>query len=1008
MAKKTKNNGVKTTDYRHKDQKRTNIPPAKIAAEGIVPKVGKVRYRYSPHLVPELRFDPTGQADRLPELIAEAGRRPLTAKEQKLVAEALRNQQPWLEWAGKQEQHERGFFEVDPVALHIHERVSTQAILRVLAREDVNRDLFADPQQAYAQAVQFYKHPVDWANRLILGDSLQVMTSLARRENLAGKVQMVYIDPPYGIKFSSNFQPQIGQRDVKDRDQDLTREPEMVRAYRDTWLLGVHSYGRYLTDRLIAARELLCDSGSVFLQINDRHVGLVRAIMDSVFGPDNWVALIPFKKTGGFESEELPSICDYVVWYAKDKAEFRYYPLFDEKVLGEGSGDRYTSVLLPDGQVRPLSQVVTPAANGAALPHGARPFLGAPLTSAGASSEPVPLDLYGKRLFTKPNQHWKTNPEGMARLIGAERLFLTREFVNYRLMLDDFAAVPVSNMWTDTMGTADQDNLYVVPTPPKVIERCLLMTTRPGDLVLDPTCGGGTTAFVAEQWGRRWITCDTSRVALSLARQRLMTARFPYYRLRPLTVEDTQRHPNGVWLTDLSGQVPGKTTFKCKTVPHITLKSIARNTGLDPVFKKYEPILTARLKDINAAIRQVTTEVRHRLAGKLAEKQRRDGKRSITDADRRRWHLPKAAWEEWEVPFDTDPDWPKSLQQAVTAYRLAWREKMDDVCACISANAENEELADKPEAVSGIVRVTGPFTVEGVRPEELSFGEEGLFDPTPDRFEPDNPAPVIDGNAEPYLTQMVQHLRRDGITFLGNKQRRFARVEPLFEDASASLIHAEAAWEGGDGDKGAPVAISFGPQHGPVTALQVEEAIRSAKQYDDLVIAGFSFDAEAYAVVEEAGHPKLRVHLAQIRPDLNEAMQGLLKDTPNSQLFTVFGQPEVAVNQTKEGWICTLKGVDIYNPLDNTVRSSGAEKVAAWFLDGDFDGRCFCITQAFFPDQNAWDKIAKALGSSADAEAFERLKGTKSLPFPKGKYGRIAVKVIDPRGNEVMAIRKLE
>jgi adenine-specific DNA-methyltransferase len=238
MAKKQSNGSVKTTDYRHKGEKRTNIPPAKIAAEGKVPKVAKMRYHYSPHLPPELRFDPTGKADKLPELIAEAGRRPLTEKEQKLLAEALRNHHPWLEWAGKQEQHERGFFEVDPVALHIHERISTQAMLRVLAREDVQRDLFADPQQAYAQAVQFYKHPVDWANRLILGDSLQVMTSLARRENLAGKVQMIYIDPPYGIKFSSNFQPQVGQRDVKDRDQDLTREPEMVRAYRDTWTLG--------------------------------------------------------------------------------------------------------------------------------------------------------------------------------------------------------------------------------------------------------------------------------------------------------------------------------------------------------------------------------------------------------------------------------------------------------------------------------------------------------------------------------------------------------------------------------------------------------------------------------------------------------------------------------------------------------------------------------------------------------------------------------------------------
>jgi adenine-specific DNA-methyltransferase len=254
---------------------------------------------------------------------------------------------------------------------------------------------------------------------------------------------------------------------------------------------------------------------------------------------------------------------------------------------------------------------------------------------------------------------------------------------------------------------------------------------------------------------------------------------------------------------------------------------------------------------------------------------------------------------------------------------------------------------------------------------------------------------------------MIGHLRNDGLTFLGNQRQKFARLDPLFEDASASLLHAEGSWEGAEGRSHNTVAVSFGPQHGPVTALQVEEAIRAAKQYDDLVLAGFGFDAEAFAVAQEQNHPKLRVHLAHIRPDLNEAMEGLLKDTPNSELFAVSGQPEIDLNQTVEGWICTLRGVDIYNPLDNTVRSSGPDKVAAWFLDSDFDGRCFCITQAFFPNQNAWEKIAKALSSSADAEAFEKLKGTASLPFPTGKFGRIAVKVIDPRGNEVMAVRKL-
>jgi len=306
--------------------------------------------------------------------------------------------------------------------------------------------------------------------------------------------------------------------------------------------------------------------------------------------------------------------------------------------------------------------------------------------------------------------------------------------------------------------------------------------------------------------------------------------------------------------------------------------------------------------------------------------------------------------------------------------------------------------------------VSGPFTVEGVRPEELSLGEDGLFDPTPNEVESaDEPGSSTTGdwNVQSYFAQMLQHLWADGVTFLGNHQRKFARLEALFEDASGSVLHAEGAWEGSDSGATSTVAVSFGPQNGPVTALQVEEAIRAAKRYDELVVAGFSFDAEAYATVEEQSHPKLRIHIAQIRPDLNQAMEGLLRDTPNSQLFTVFGQPEIAVKETKEGWICTLKGVDIYNPVENTVRSSGADKVAAWFLDSDFDGRCFCITQAFFPDQNAWEKISRALGNGADLEGFAALKGTVSLPFSNGKYGRIAVKVIDPRGNEVMAVRKL-
>jgi adenine-specific DNA-methyltransferase len=1011
MAKKARNAEVETTDYRHTGQKRTNNPPAKIAAEGKVPRIPKARHYYSPHLPPDLQFDPSGEADKLSALIAKSGKRPLTQSEQKLLAEALRNQQPWLEWAGKREQHERGFFDVDPVALHIHERISTQAILRVLAREDVQRDLFADPQQPYAQAVQFYKHDVDWANRMILGDSLHVMASLARRENLAGRVQMIYMDPPYGIKFGSNFQPQVGQRDVKDRDQDLTREPEMVCAYRDTWTLGIHSYLSYLRDRLIVARDLLAASGSIFVQISDENLHRVRCLLDEVFGVRNFTSLISFKTTQSAGSTTLDTACDYVLWYAKDAENVKYRPLFKQLKRGEKGATRYDFIEnLETGEWRRLSQEEQESETA---PGGWRLFTDQGLTSRGKGSETtMGKIIFEGEVFYPTVGHWRSRNENVQnRLIPAGRILRAGKTLRFKKCFEDFGCLSLTNLWDDVGGgisSRDDPKIYVVQTSATIIQRCLLMTTDTGDLVLDPTCGSGTTAYVSEQWGRRWITCETSRVALALARQRLMTARFAYYQLRPVTSDDLQRNPGGLWLTDPTGQIAGRSRFECKTVAHITLKSIAHNAALDSIFEKHEPILARRLEDLNAALKQLTSAIRQKLASKLVEKQKREGKKSITEADRRRWELPKAEWHEWEVPFNTDSDWPKPLQDALIGYRAAWRAKVEDVNACIATNAAMEELVDRPEIVNGVVRVTGPFTVEGVRPEELSLGGEGLFGSTANEFEATSSSVKDDSqNLRAYLSQMVEHLRTDGLTFLGNQHRKFARLDPLFEDSSASLIHAEGAWEGTNSEKGSVVAVSFGPQHGPITALQVEEAIRAAKQYDDLVLAGFSFDAEAFAVVHEQNHPKLQIHLANIRPDLNEAMDGLLKDTANSELFAVFGQPEIDVKESKEGWICTLKGVDIYNPLDNTVRSSGADKVAAWFLDSDFDGRCFCITQAFFPDQDAWQKIAKALGSEADLEAFEQLKGTTSLPFAKGRFDRIAVKVIDPRGNEVMAIRKL-
>lgn len=526
----------------------------------------------------------------------------------------------------------------------------------------------------------------------------------------------------------------------------------------------------------------------------------------------------------------------------------------------------------------------------------------------------------------------------------------------------------------------------------------MLMTTDPGDLVLDPTCGSGTTAHVAEQWGRRWITIDTSRVALNVARQRLLIAAFPHYR--------TKRSAS-----DESASPDPRAGFVNRTVPHVTIGSVAQNPALDPIFEKYQERLEHARDALNRGLAAVSVPLREELRRKLRDKEQHEGRKAVTEADRRRWLLPESSWQVWDIPYDADPDWPVDLKRALQEYRRVWRSKMAELDAAISANADQEELVDQPEIVKGVLRVSGPFSVEGVRPEELSLGEEGLFDGTPNEFEAQEQALAAAAqqqNLQAYLERMVQLIRQDGLTFLNNQRRKFSHVEPLFDSGTGAMLHAEGTWEGEPSDA-LHVAVGFGPQYGPVTALQVEELIRASKRHKELVVAGFSFDADATSLIQQYSSSKLRIHQAYIRPDVNPGMEGLLKQTPNSQLFTVFGTPEIEVAKTDDGdWQVTLKGVDIYDPVANTVRSTGADKVAAWFLDSDFDGRCFAITQAFFPNQDAWEKIAKALGSSADAEAFEAFKGTESVPFAEGKHKRVAVKVIDPRGNEVMAVRALE
>ena len=1022
--------------------KRKNIPPAGLESQGRIQETSKIRYEYNPHLPPVLRSaTDAAHADKLPELLAIARQRALSEDEARLLADALQRHEPWLEWSGKRE---KPWFEIEPVALHMHERISTQAILRVLAREDVQRDLFADPQHDYAKAVQFYQHDVDWANRMILGDSLQVMASLARREDLAGKVQMIYLDPPYGIKFSSNFQPQLGQRDVKDREQDLTREPEMVKAYRDTWTLGIHSYLAYLRDRLEMAKELLADTGSIFVQISDENLHYVRSVMDEVFGIANACSIISFRKTASRATNLLAEENDYILWYAKDKLNVKFRRLLAEKNLSELRSYKY---LVSDDATASQSISAEERVDLSIIPKG----WGFAQLSFAVSQDPGKSEErffnYRERSFDcGSHRHWKTkNPDGLNRLAGAARLIGLASQLNYVRYFTDSGYAPFGNTWSDT-GSAGFSNadpkIYVVQTDTQVIARCLLMTTDPGDLVLDPTCGSGTTAYVAEQWGRRWITCDTSRVALALAKHRLMTAKFDFYRLRELSAEDVNRNPKGTWVSELdhSGHATGKKlTFQCKTVPHITLKSIARNSSLDPIFAKHEPLLAEKLALLNREVASIGLPLKEKLAEKLMQKHRQEGANAVTDADKRRWLLPgtnpkliyplparkplkgvtpkqaeayrtsipKGGWQEWEVPFDSDADWPKPLQLALNDYRTAWRAKMDEINSCIAANAEMEELVDKPEVVKGVVRVTGPFSMEGVIAVETGLdspigGEPGELESF------DGVLEVV--NAEAHLDKILRLLKATGVDFPGNKNVKFSRLDPF---VGASLVHAEGEWMDG-GMQERRVAVSIGPEVGNVTAMQVEEVIRDAnrKGYDDVVFAGFGFDASAQDAIESGSHPKLRLHMALIRPDV--AMGDLLKTQPGSQLFTVFSAPRVkGPTPVEEGeFAVEVEGMDVYDPVSNTLFPTDKSRIAAWFLDTDYDGRTFCICQAFFPDKGKWAKLSKALGDAnvIDEDAFDALSGLTSLPFPrpvhlaKGENWRVAVKVIDPRGNEGLRV----
>ncbi|OGY20801.1 MAG: hypothetical protein A3A65_01345 [Candidatus Chisholmbacteria bacterium RIFCSPLOWO2_01_FULL_49_14] len=763
---------------------------------------------------------------------------------------------PQLVWAGKKEQGAE--FAVSTVPIYVQEKIAPEALiarLKLGAEENAQMMLFGETAETQvSKAVEFYKHEDNWQNRMILGDSLLVMNSLLEKEGMRGRVQTIYIDPPYGIKFGSNWQVSTRKRDVKDNKlEDFIRQPEQVKAFRDTWELGIHSYLSYLRDRLLIARELLTESGSCFLQINDENVHLIRSLMDEVFGTQNSICGIVYKKKGMMlGSKYLETMNDYVIWYAKDKSNCKYRGLFEKTEFELDS--RWNMVDLVNQVRRSLSKEERESNK---IPTGAKVFDLFPLRAPSFSEKSVfDFEFEGKIYSPARGSCWVTTKEKMEYLKNMNRIYAQGNDLFFVQYLDDFPFRKLSNLWLDSRQT---EKIYVVQTSIKILQRCILMTSDPGDIVLDPTCGSGTTAFVAEQWGRRWITIDTSRVALALARTRLMTAKFPYYKLK-----ENGDHPNVA------------AGFIYKTVPHVTLKSLAND----------EP-------------------------------------------------------------------------------------------------AEQEVLYDQPAENKNIVRVTGPFTVESLSPHRVSDAQEML-------------------SSERFAETVISNLLKSGVQ-TGEKR---ARVEFVHLDILPSGPEVQAIGEYKSAGGLKKVAVSIGPEFGSVDDDFIRDAAKAAKKFADLlVVAATSFEASAFS--EPSQTNGLQIMKVKINPDLS--MGDLLKKTGSGNLFLAFGEPDIRVKGTTDGVVVEVLGVDIYDPVKSAIRSSGSgdpeHEIAAWFIDTNYNGEAFFITHAYFLGADKpYEKLKKALKADINEDAWEELYSTISRPFPKPKTGKIAIKVINHYGDEVMKI----
>jgi adenine-specific DNA-methyltransferase len=876
-----------------------------------------------------------------------------------------RDLDPQLVWRGKDEQDWSDLV-VQAPPLYIQEKVHPKVLIDDLlhrTKADVKEteaqfDLFADfnglPNES--AKTEFYQHEGHWSNRMILGDSLQVMASLAEREGLHGKVQCIYFDPPYGIKFNSNFQWSTTSRDVKDGNTDhITREPEQVKAFRDTWRDGIHSYMTYLRDRLTVARDLLSESGSIFVQIGNENVHRVRALLDEIFGESNFIADIIAQTTTSSSSRYVDSINDYVIWYGKNIDRTKYRPLMLSKTSSQSLPAMYVNVQNSVGERRRLTAIerINP---DLAQQAGSIYRIDQLTSQTQASTTKYDLVLQGKTYSTGKRQ-WATPIHGMKRLIAANRVEVSGTSPVYIRFLDDYPVVPLGNLWTDTStGGFTDPKVYVVQTGTKVIQRCLLMATDPGDLVLDPTCGSGTTAYIAEQWGRRWITIDTSRVALALARARIMGARYQYYLLADS--KDGQQKE-----ADINRSIPSsqptrgdiRQGFVYERVPHITLKSIANNAEIDVIWDKFQEKLEPLRQQLNQEVRKV--------------------------------------WEEWEIPREADDKW---TEPAKILHARWWEQRIarqNDIDASIDAKADSEYLYDKPYEDKKRVRVAGPFTVESLSPHRtLAVGvDDELIDTAAESKEGY-------GGERDFVQMILENLKTAGVQQAHKEDKvAFTVLTPWPGD----MVCAEGRYEELGTEKRA--AIFIGPEFGTVSRPDLVSAAREAGDagFDVLIACAFNYDAHSSEFDKLGRIPVLK---ARMNADLHMADD--LKNTGKGNLFVIFGEPDIDIIDAAEGQVkVKVNGVDVFHPNTGEVRSDGAEGIACWFIDTDYNEESFFVRHAYFLGANdPYKSLKTTLKAEINEDAWASLNSDTSRPFDKPKTGRIAVKVINHLGDEVMKV----